>query len=69
MDKCRAEAFGPSSEEEEVTKVRVSKEESCNWAVWLEGKIVAKYMLAGDALAYASLLECDPRERLLALAV
>jgi hypothetical protein len=43
--------------------VRVLKEETCSWAVSLDGQIVAHYTLAGDALAYASLLECNPRER------
>ena len=52
-----------------MPKVRVSKEESCSWAVWLNGKVVAHYSIAGDALAYASLLECDPRERALALSI
>ena len=43
--------------------VRVSKEDLMSWAVWLEGRIVARYIMVGDALAHASLLECDPRER------
>ena len=46
-----------------MPKVRVSKEETSSWAVWLEDRIVARYFLVGDALAYASLLECNPRER------
>lgn len=46
-----------------MPKVRVSKEESSSWAVWLEDRIVGRYFIVGDALAYASLLECDPRER------
>ena len=43
--------------------VRVYKQTPCNWAVSLDGNIVAHYVLATEALAYASLLECDPRER------
>ena len=43
--------------------VQVVKETSCNWAVSLDGHIVAHYVIATEALAYASLLECDPRER------
>lgn len=48
--------------------VRVLKETACNWTVSLDGHIVAHYVLATEALAYASLLECDPRERDLARA-
>ena len=49
--------------------VKVSKDDRLGWAVWLEGRVVASYIMVGDALAYASLLECDPRERNLALTV
>lgn len=48
--------------------VRVIKDERLEWEVWLEGTLVAHYSMMGDALNYASLLECDPRERALALA-
>ncbi|MDQ4145932.1 MAG: hypothetical protein M3198_19730 [Actinomycetota bacterium] len=43
--------------------VRVLKETACSWAVTLDGDIVAHYAVATEALAYASMLECDPRER------
>ncbi|MDQ3986811.1 MAG: hypothetical protein M3280_09985 [Actinomycetota bacterium] len=43
--------------------VRVSKANHLEWIVWLEGVAVATYMICSDALAYASMLECDPRER------
>lgn len=43
--------------------VRVVKETACSWAVSLDGAVVAHYAIATEALAYASMLECDPRER------
>ena len=46
--------------------VRVRRDGKLDWAVWLEGRLVRRYTIVGDALAYASLLECDPRERSLA---
>ncbi len=45
-----------------MADVRVSRE-GLDWLVWLEGEMVARFVVAGDALAYASLLECDPRAR------
>ncbi|MDQ4094583.1 MAG: hypothetical protein M3174_00025 [Actinomycetota bacterium] len=49
--------------------VRVVKETACSWAVSLDGMVVAHYAIATEALAYASMLDCDPRERDLARAV
>ncbi len=43
--------------------VRVAKETVCSWTVSLDGRVVGHYAIATEALAYASLLECDPRER------
>ena len=43
--------------------VRVSKKTACDWTVSLDGHVVGHYAIATEALAYASLLECDPRER------
>jgi glycyl-tRNA synthetase alpha subunit len=48
--------------------VRVVKDEGLQWEVWLDGTMVGHYTVLSDALNYASLLECDPRERALALA-
>ena len=51
----------------QMPDVRVSKADHLEWIVWLEGVAVARYSICSDALAYASMLECDPRERDLAL--
>ena len=51
-----------------MADVRISKADSLQWLVLLEGVVVAKFAIATEALNYASLLECDPRERDLALA-
>lgn len=34
-----------------------------DWLVWFDGRVVARFSLMGDALDYASLLECSPRAR------
>lgn len=60
---------GPRQGRMDMPDVQVVKETSCNWTVSLDGHIVAHYVLATEALAYASLLECDPRERDLARSV
>jgi hypothetical protein len=51
-----------------MAEVKVWQAEDENWLVTLEGVIVGRFALAFDALDWASLLECDPRERLAALA-
>jgi hypothetical protein len=51
-----------------MADVRVSKTSQLQWEVLLEGIVVATFVIATEALNYASLLECDPRERDLALA-
>jgi hypothetical protein len=33
------------------------------WLVSLDGTVVGRFDILGDALAYANLLECDPRTR------
>jgi hypothetical protein len=45
-----------------LPEVKVSHEE-LDWLVWLDGALVGRYDLIGDALHYASMLECDPRSR------
>jgi hypothetical protein len=52
----------------EMADVRISKAEGFQWLVLLEGVVVGKFAIATEALDYASLLECDPRERDLAFA-
>ena len=42
--------------------VKIS-EDGLDWLVWLDGTVVGRYDLVGDALHYASMLECDPRMR------
>ncbi len=49
--------------------VRVVKETASKWLVSLDGLVVAHYAIATEALAYASMLECDPRERDLVRAI
>jgi hypothetical protein len=44
-------------------EVRVTKGADLNWLVSLGPRIVANFTLVGDALAYASMLECNPRAR------
>jgi hypothetical protein len=43
--------------------VRVSKDADHAWLVSLGHQVVGRFMIVGDALAYASILECDPRIR------
>lgn len=43
-------------------EVRVSQD-GLDWLVWLDGTVVGRHALVGDALHYASMLECDPRSR------
>lgn len=51
-----------------MADVRISKDEGLQWLVWLEGVLVGKFVIVTEALSYATMLECDPRERDLALA-
>jgi hypothetical protein len=51
-----------------VPDVRVVKNAAGDWLVWLDGKIVERFIVAGDALALASILECSPRARAAAIA-
>jgi hypothetical protein len=51
-----------------MADVRISKAAGLQWLVLLEGVVVGKFVIATEALDYAALLECDPRERDLALA-
>jgi hypothetical protein len=43
--------------------VKVSKGADLTWMVSLDQRIVGQFTIVGDALAYASMLECDPRIR------
>ncbi len=43
--------------------VQVCKGVDLIWLVLLDGKIVGRFMICGDALAYATMLECTPRAR------
>jgi hypothetical protein len=54
----------------EATKVdvKVSRGPDITWLVWLGQRVVGRFTLVGDALAYATILECDPRIRKEALA-
>jgi hypothetical protein len=56
------------AKEPHMADVRVSKANELQWDVLLEGVVVGRFVIATEALNYASLLECDPRERDLALA-
>jgi hypothetical protein len=49
----------------EVTKVdvKVAKGADLTWLVSMDQQVVGRFVIAGDALAYAALLECDPRVR------
>jgi hypothetical protein len=44
-------------------EVKVSKGSDLTWLVWLGDLVVGRYMIVGDALAYAQILECNPRVR------
>ncbi len=44
-------------------EVKISKGTDLTWLVWLGDLIVGRYMIVGDALAYAQILECNPRIR------
>ncbi|MFN2488160.1 MAG: hypothetical protein ABR529_00145 [Actinomycetota bacterium] len=52
-----------------ATEVRITSEPNHDWIVWLAGRIVGRFTLVGDALAYAAMLECNPRERAGAVAL
>lgn len=56
------------SEAAKKAEVRVTKGADLNWLVSLGPRIVANFTLVGDALAYASMLECNPRARSEAIA-
>ena len=43
--------------------VSVCKGADVTWLVWLGEDIVGRFSIVGDALAYAAILECDPRIR------
>jgi hypothetical protein len=43
--------------------VQVSKGADLTWMVSLDKRIVGRFTIVGDALAYAAMLECDPRIR------
>jgi hypothetical protein len=66
---ARAEKTGSTVGEEDMPDVRVVKETASKWLVSLDGLVVAHYAIATEALAYASMLECDPRERDLVRAI
>ena len=69
-DDAHTEGNTPTENEEmgDMPNVKVARDERLGWAVWLEDEVVGHYIMVGDALAYASLLECDPRERNQAIA-
>jgi hypothetical protein len=46
-----------------MASVAVTREAFLLWLVWLDCSIVASFDNVLDALAYASLIECDPRSR------
>ena len=43
--------------------VQVFKGANLTWMVSLDNRIVGQFTIVGDALAYAAMLECDPRIR------
>ncbi|MDQ4144688.1 MAG: hypothetical protein M3198_13285 [Actinomycetota bacterium] len=45
-----------------MANVKLTRE-GINWIVWLDEAAVGRFPIAGDALDYAQLLECDPRVR------
>lgn len=48
--------------------VRVDRVGECEWAVWLDEKVVGLFALVCEALDYAELLGCSPRARAAAIA-
>ncbi|CAN5654551.1 hypothetical protein BH24ACT26_BH24ACT26_12210 [soil metagenome] len=47
----------------QLTEVRITSDSNRDWLVWFESKVVGRFPRVGDALAYAAMLECSPRER------
>jgi len=45
-----------------VPEVKVTQD-GYDWLVWLDGTLVGRFDVVGDALHYANMLECDPRAR------
>lgn len=43
--------------------VRVTNDANMDWLVWLDSILVGRFPLAGEALALAAMLECNPKER------
>lgn len=50
-------------------EIRIGRTGDCQWAVWLDEKMVALFNWVGDALDYAELLGVSPRERAAAVAI
>lgn len=46
-----------------MASVAVTREAFLLWLVWLDSSVVATFDNVLDALAYASMLDCDPRLR------
>lgn len=46
-----------------MAKVQISKTLELRWLVHLDDIVVGSFMIVGDALSYAQLLECSPRIR------
>lgn len=47
-----------------MASVAITREAFLLWLVWLDCSVIASFDNVLDALAYSSLLECDPRFRL-----
>lgn len=45
-----------------VPEVKVLQDGFC-WLVYLDGVVVGRFDVVGEALHYANMLECDPRAR------
>lgn len=46
-----------------MASVAITREAFLLWLVWLDCTVIASFDNVLDALAYSSLLECDPRFR------
>lgn len=53
----------PKMLEAKKLDVTVAKGADLTWLVCLGSDVVGRFVIVGDALAYAVLLECDPRIR------
>jgi hypothetical protein len=49
---------------QQLLEVRVTRDDDLSWLVWVGEVAAARFEILGEALDFATLLECSPRARL-----